>query len=59
MLASEVAICFFFIGEDQTAFGAAVTLPLIDSGLLVRMLAFDSASKGANRFNHLLDFACE
>jgi hypothetical protein len=32
---------------------------LIDSGLFLRVLAFDSASKGADRFNHLLDFACE
>jgi hypothetical protein len=59
MLASGVALCLFFVGKDQAAAGTAVTLTLIDSGLLVRVLAFDFASKCADRFNHLLDFACE
>ena len=60
MLASEVALCFFFVGEDQAAARAAVVLTLVNSGLLVGVLTADFASKCANRFNHLLlDFACE
>ena len=54
MLASCVALCFFFVGEDQTAARAAVALALIDSGLLIGVLAADFASECANRFNHLL-----
>ena len=60
MLASEVAICFFFVGEDQTAARAAVALTLVNSGLFFWVLAADFASECADSFNHLLlDFACE
>ena len=52
MLASEVALCFFFIGEDQTATRAAVALTLVDAGLFLWMLAADFASECADGFNH-------
>ena len=53
MLASEVALCFFFVGEDQAAARAAVTLTLVDAGLFLWVLAADFASECANSFNHL------